>query len=45
MTKAEKRWKAGWIVALAVLCGAAVLLPSMISFGISLFEAAVALFS
>jgi hypothetical protein len=45
MTKVEKKQKAGWIVALTLLCGAAVLIPSMISLGISLFEAMVALTS
>lgn len=43
MTKAEKKRKAGWIVALALFCGAAVLIPSMLSLGVSLFEAVAAL--
>jgi hypothetical protein len=45
MMKVERKRQAGWIVVLAVLCGAAVLVPSMISLVISLFEVAVALFS
>lgn len=45
MTKAAKKRKTGWIVALAVLCGAAVIVPSMISLGISLFQAVADLIS
>lgn len=41
MTKSARKRKAGWIVALAVLCGAAVIFPSMISLGISVFQAVV----
>ncbi len=43
MTKATKKRKAGWIVALAVLSGAVVILPSMISLCVSLFEVAITL--
>ena len=45
MTKAVRKRKAGWIVALAVLCGAAVIVPSMISLGISVFQVVVDLVS
>lgn len=45
MSKAEKKRQAGWIVVLAVLCGAAVLVPSMISLAVSLLQVAVAFFS
>jgi len=45
MTKAAGKRKAGWIVALAILCGAAVIVPSMISLGISVFQAVVELVS
>ncbi len=45
MTKAENKRKAGWIVALTILCGAAVLVPSLIALSLSLFEAAAKLFS
>lgn len=44
MTKTAKK-KASLIVALAVLCGAAVMAPSMISLGVSLFYAVVDLVS
>lgn len=42
--RAPKR-KAGWIVALAVLSGIAVLVPSFIALGASLFAAGMELFS
>ena len=45
MTKSARKRKAGWIVALAVLCGAAVIVPSMISLGISVFQVVVDLVS
>lgn len=44
MTKAAKR-KSDWIVGLALLCGAAVIIPSIVSFGISVFQAVTALIS
>lgn len=39
MTRIAKKRKAGWIVALAVLAGAAVMIPSMTSLAISVFAA------
>jgi len=45
MTKAARKRKAGWIVTMAVLCGAAVIVPSMISLGISVFQVVVDLVS
>jgi len=45
MTKEVKKRKAGWIVGIAVLCGIAVIIPSMVSLGTSLFAAVAALIS
>ena len=42
--RATKR-KAGWIVALAIVSGIAVLVPSFVALATSVFAAAVALFS
>lgn len=40
MIRLAKKRKVGWIVALALLAGAAVIVPSMISLAISVFAAA-----
>ena len=45
MVSAAKTRKAGWIVVLAVLAGAAVVIPSMVSLAISVYAAAAALLS
>ncbi|HEY0958044.1 MAG TPA: hypothetical protein VGE05_02090 [Novosphingobium sp.] len=39
MTRIAKKRKAGWTVALALLAGAAVIVPSMISLAVSVFAA------